>query len=49
MYDKRHGADRPIARVSALRKVDPGTQTWAIWWLGNTNRHMIDVPSLVAS
>jgi hypothetical protein len=28
----------------SLRSFDPGTSTWAIWWLGDTNRHTLDVP-----
>jgi hypothetical protein len=28
----------------SLRSFDPTANTWAIWWLGDTNRHALDVP-----
>jgi hypothetical protein len=33
-----------IQRGASLRSFDPTTETWAIWWLGETTRHTIDVP-----
>jgi hypothetical protein len=30
-------------RGVSLRSFDPATHTWAIWWLGDTDRHSLPV------
>jgi hypothetical protein len=31
-------------RAIAIRSLDPGARTWAIWWLSTTDPHRLDVP-----
>lgn len=31
-------------RAVAIRSFDPGSGTWAIWWLSTANPHVLDVP-----
>jgi hypothetical protein len=39
-YETPDGTSRGVS----LRSFDPHTETWAIWWLGDTARHALDVP-----
>ena len=38
--------DRPggAYRAMAIRAYDPGTETWAIWWIDGRNPHHLDPP-----